>query len=81
MPTHRKFTLSLSTQLLQQLQRLAARRHISVADLVTQTLEELVAQEDNYARARKRHLAWLEHAADLGTEGEINSSRDSLHQR
>jgi hypothetical protein len=40
-------------------------------------LEELAAREGGYARARDRHLAWLEHAPDLGTGGIMPSSRDS----
>ncbi len=60
MSPYRKVTLSLPVKVLRQLKRIAARRQTSVAKLVTQTLEELAAREDGYARARDRHLAWLD---------------------
>jgi hypothetical protein len=81
MSTYRKVTLSLPVKVLRQLKRIAARRQTSVSKLVTHTLEELAAREDEYARARDRHLAWLEQAADLGTQGSLAWPRDALHER
>ncbi len=81
MSPYRKVILSLPVKVLRQLKRIAARRQTSVSKFVSHTLEELAAREDAYARARDRHLAWLEHAADLGTKGKINWSRESLHER
>ena len=81
MSTYRNITLSLPVKVLRQLKRMAARRQTSVSRLVTMTLEELAAREDAYARAREQHLKWLEHAADLGTNGNITGSRESLHER
>lgn len=81
MSTYRNVTLSLPVKVLRQLKRIAARRQTSVSKLVTHTLEELAAREDGCARARDRHLAWLEQAADLGTQGIITWSRGSLHER
>jgi hypothetical protein len=81
MTTYRNVTLSLPVKVLRQLKRIAVRRHTSVSKLLTQTLEEMALREDDYARARLRHLAWLERAADLGTQGHITWSRESLHER
>lgn len=81
MATNRNITLSLPIKVLRQLKQIAARRHTSLSKLLTQTLEELARHEDDYARARLRHIAWLEHAADLGTRGHITWSRESLHER
>lgn len=81
MSTYRNVTLSLPVKVLRQLKRIAARRQTSVSKLVTLTLEELTAREDTYARARDRHLAWLDHAADLGTHGQITWPRETLHER
>jgi predicted DNA-binding ribbon-helix-helix protein len=81
MSTYRNVTLSLPAKVLRQLKRIAARRQTSISKLVTQTLEELAAREDAYARARDRHLAWLEQAPDLGTHGQIKWSRETLHER
>ena len=73
-------TLSLPDHVLNHLERLAARQHTTLIGLVSQTLEELAARDDNYVRARERHLAWLEQAADFGTQGKAMGSRDSLHE-
>lgn len=81
MPVYRNVTLSLPVKMLRQIKRIAARRQTSVSKLMTQALEEMAAREEDYARARARHLAWLEHAADLGTGGQITWSRDALHER
>ena len=44
-------------------------------------LERLVQQEDAYAQARQHHLQWLEQGTDLGTNGQIVTQRDELHER
>ncbi len=81
MAVYRNVTLSLPVKVLRQVKRMAARRQLSVSKLLTQTLEEMAAREEEYAQARARHLAWLEHGADLGTYGQMAWSRDSLHER
>jgi predicted transcriptional regulator len=81
MTTYRNVTLSLPTHVLRQLKRIAARRQTSISKLATEALEEIAAREDEYAQARAEHLAWLAHAADLGTQGQITWSRESLHER
>ncbi len=74
-------TLSLPKDLLLKVKLLAVRRGMSVSGLLAGELEKLVAQDEAYDRARQRHLAWLEQAADLGTGGRIEVSRDELHER
>jgi hypothetical protein len=74
-------TLSLPKETLLKVKLIAVKRETSVSGLLTQTLERLVEQEDAYAHARRRHLAWLEHSADLGTDGRIATARDELHER
>jgi len=81
MPVYRNVTLALPVQVLRQVKRIAARRQTSVSRLLTQALEEMAVHEEDYAQARQRHLAWLEHAAELGTYGQITWSRESLHDR
>ena len=81
MSTNRNITLSLPVKVLRQVKRIAARRQTSVSKLLAQTLEELAAREDGYAQARARHQTWLEQSADLGTGGQLQWSRESLHER
>jgi len=74
-------TLSLSKDLLVRVKLIAVKRGTSVSRLLTSLLEELARQEDPYERARRRHLAWLRHGADLGTRGQLATTRDEVHER
>ncbi len=74
-------TLSLPKDILLKARLLAVTRRTSLSRLLTMELEKLVQQEDAYVQAQRRHLAWLEHAADLGTDGQLVIARDELHER
>jgi hypothetical protein len=74
-------TLSLPKDVLLKVKLIAVQRQTSVSGLLTQTLERLVQHEDAYAHARRRHLEWLSHGADLGTGGRLSIGRDELHER
>jgi tryptophan 2,3-dioxygenase len=74
-------TLSLPKKILLKVKLLAVKRQTSVSGLLTQTLERLVEQEDAYVHARQRHLQVLEQGVDLGTDGQILTRRDDLHER
>ena len=74
-------TVSLPKQVLLRVKVIAARRQTSISSLLAQALARLVAQEDGFERARRRHLEQLDAAADLGTGGRIRLSRDELHER
>ncbi len=81
MTTYRNVTISLPVTVLRQIKRIAARKQTSVSRLLTQALEDLAARDDGFARARARHLAWLEQAPDLGTRGRSQGKREALHER
>ncbi len=74
-------TLSLPKDILLKVKLLAVKRQTSVSGLLTQTLEELVRQEEAYAHAQLRHLQLLDQGIDLGTGGQISWTRDELHER
>ena len=77
----RNITLTMPRDVLLKVKLLAVKRQTSVSGLLTQTIEKLVQQEDAYTHARQRHLQWLEEGADLGTNGQILTTRDELHER
>jgi len=77
----RNVTLSVPKEVLAEVKQIAVRRGTSLSRLLTSLLEDLVRQEDEVGRARRRHLAWLEHGVDLGTKGRIAVTRDELHER
>jgi hypothetical protein len=61
-----------------------SRKHkkgTSVSRMLTDALEQIVAHDDAYERARQRHLALLKRPLDLGTRGRATWNRDDLHER
>ena len=72
-------TLSIPKDILLRIKLIAAKRQTSVSGLLTQMLEKVVKQEDEYTRAQQRNLRRLEQGFDLGTNGRILTERDELH--
>jgi len=72
-------TLTVRKDILLRAQLLAARRNVTLAHLVAEALEELLAR-DQYESARERHLALLERGFDLGTGGAATWRREDLHR-
>jgi hypothetical protein len=79
--TNQNITLSLPEEDLREARILAARRGTSVSQMLARMLRDLVEQESGYARARDRSLARLHQGMDLGTNGHVGWSRDSIHER
>lgn len=74
-------TLSLPRHILRKAKIIAIEHDTSLSGLMVELLTHLVEHEDQYAKARRQHLAWLAHGADFGTNGNIGWSRESLHER
>ena len=74
-------TLAIPQDILRKAKLIAVERNLSLSGLLSETLAEIVARDDAYERARRRHLAWLDHAADLGTGGQVMWTRSDLHER
>ena len=74
-------TLSLPKNILRKAKIIAIEHDTSLSGLMVELLTRLVEDEDQYARAKQRHLAWLAQGTDLGTNGNISWSRESLHER
>jgi hypothetical protein len=74
-------TLSLPAELVREARHLAVDRGVSLSKYLALLLEEQVAARRQYREARDRHLQILERGFDLGTQGQITWSRDSLHER
>jgi len=60
---------------------MAAIQDKSLSQLLRESLEEKVREEADYNKARKRQLRLLEEGLDLGTRGQVKTSRDELHVR
>jgi hypothetical protein len=78
---HQTVTVSLPKALHRQAKALAAERRIPLTSLLISLLERLVKDHEDYERAKRRSLAHMRKARNLGTKGRITWTRDSLHER
>jgi predicted transcriptional regulator len=80
-PKTRNVTLSVPEALIRKAKVLAAQRETSVSRLLTEALADLVAREEGYTQAQRRHLALLRRGLRLDTHGRASWSREALHER
>ena len=74
-------TLSIPKVLLKQAKIFAASQDKSLSQLMRESLEEKVREKTDYNKARKRQLRLLKKGLNLGTGGQVKTSRDELHVR
>jgi len=74
-------TLSIPKVLLKQAKIFAASQDKSLSQIMRESLEEKVREETDYNKARKRQLRLLKKGLNLGTGGQVKTSRDELHAR
>ena len=72
-------TLSLDRDLIRQARQLSARKSTSVSKLLSEELERLVREHEQYARAKRRALTTMKKGFHMG--GRITATRDELHDR
>ena len=72
-------TLSLDKDLIRQARQLSARKSTSVSKLLSEELERLVREHEQYARAKRRALTTMKKGFHMG--GKIMASRNELHDR
>jgi hypothetical protein len=73
-------TLAIPKDVLRKAKILAIQKNTSLSGLMTQTLTDLVAQQEAYDQARQRNLGFLKLGFDLGTQGQVPWKRDELHE-
>ena len=81
MSTSQNVTLAIPKDILRKAKILAVQKNTSLSGLLTQTLSELVANQEAYEQARQRNIALIDSGLDLGTQGKIYWKRDELHER
>lgn len=74
-------TLSLPENLLRRFRVFAATRNQSMSSLMTVAISDMIEQESQTQRARRRFLERIRNAPDRGTQGRIQWTRDELHER
>jgi DNA polymerase IIIc chi subunit len=74
-------TLAIPKDVLRKAKIMAINRNTSLSNLLTQTLVELVSNQEAYEAAKQRNQAMLERGFNLGTRGKTNWKREELHER
>lgn len=74
-------TLSIPKDLLKQAKIMAASQDKSLSQLIRESLEEKVREETDYSNAQKRQVQLLKKGLNLGTNGQVKTRRDDLHDR
>jgi hypothetical protein len=78
MAVKQNITVAIEPSLLKKARAIAARKGLSVSALLADELRDLVAENAQYATARKRALALLSTPLRLGG---VPLNRDELHER
>jgi hypothetical protein len=71
--------LSLDQELIHKAETLAARRSISISELISNELARIVSELDSYEKAKQQAFADLEQGFHMG--GQKPPSRNDLHER
>jgi hypothetical protein len=74
-------TLSIPKDILRKAKILAIEKNTSLSNLLTQSLVDLVTNNEGYEQARRRNLALLQVGLNLGTQGNLTWKRAELHER
>ena len=77
----RNVTLCLPDSLLKRAKITAAKAEKSLSHLMKEAIEEKINKDTGYKKAGRRHLKVLNTGFDLGTKGNLKSSREELHER
>ena len=72
-------TLSLDKDLIRQARQLSARKSMSVSKLLSEELERLLQDHEQYEQAKRRALATMKKGFHMG--GRITATRDELYDR
>lgn len=72
-------TLRLNKQTIHKARVLAAKRSTSISNLLSEQIERLVTDEDEYDRAMRSALERMDRGFHLGGDHKID--RETLHER
>jgi predicted DNA-binding protein len=74
-------TLSLPREILKKGKMLAAKKGISLNELVRELLQVNTENEEEYQSSAHRQIKRMKEGSQLGTKGKISWKRDELYQR
>lgn len=74
-------TISVPKDILKKAKHIAINRQTSLSRLLTDALEDIVAGEDAYNKAKARQLTAMKKGFNLGIKDKITWKREDLHAR
>jgi parvulin-like peptidyl-prolyl isomerase len=74
-------TLSLPKEILKKGKSLAAKKGVSLNELVRELLQQSAENAEGFQRASDRQIRQMKEGIPLGTGGKIAWKRDELYQR
>ena len=81
MSNHKNVTLSLPEPLLRRFRVYAAERGESMTSLMTQAIQKMIAEDQQYEKAKRRFLERIRNAPDRGIGEKISWTREEVHDR
>jgi len=76
---HQNITLSIPKEILKKVKHIAVEKNTSVSGLLSRHLEDIVARDDKYKKAKANQMEIMEKGFDLIGEGKASWNREELH--
>lgn len=74
-------TLSIPKETLKKAKHLSVAKDQSLSGLLTDYIEDLVREEEQYRKAHRQQLMLMEEGIDFGLKGSVTWTREDTHER
>jgi hypothetical protein len=78
---YQNITLSIPKEILKKVKHLAVEKNVSVSGLLSRHLEDIVARDDAYKKAKAGQMEVMEKGFDILGDGKTSWNREDLHDR
>ncbi|MCG9966722.1 DUF6364 family protein [Pelotomaculum terephthalicicum JT] len=78
---YQNITLSIPKKILKKVKHIAVEKNTSVSGLLSRHLEDIVAKDDAYQKAKTNQMELMKKGFDLVYKGKASWSREDLHER
>jgi len=78
---YQNITLSIPKEILKKVKHIAVEKNTSVSGLLSQHLENIVARDDTYKKAKNHQMELMKKGFDLIGKDKALWTREDLHER
>jgi len=78
---YQNITLSIPKEILKKVKYIAVEKNTSVSGLLSRHLEDIVARDDAYKKAKADQMEIMKKGFDLIGKGKASWTREDLHER